>query len=534
MDEDEKPMNNKYGISKIVYKKNEIGNIEEVHFYDKDDDVIQFEYKTFDGRLNFSDEFFAFSDDYFDFTNEYLNNSFNIDLGETGLTMYGINSVNYLSYDYDSKGNCISQIMFDENNNILDIYINEFDKKGNIISTTHHNPDMELENRVNYKYDNRNNVIEKKIICASEPYLYLMKNSWTKMTQLFDSNGNCIKRTYYKNDTDLFSDYTRNPITTFRYDNRNHLLEEAYYQNDNELIQCDIYHPHAITKYIYDSKNRIKEQRYYKNNNELADKYEKYCIARYKYNERDNLIEVAYYKTEEEFADLGIVRYKYDSRDNIIEKEYYKNENELKDCGDYGFAIIRYKYNSKGYPIETAYYSNKNELVNVPFEMMLYAVQKTIFLSKNGLNNGPGNTMIWVYYDKSMNIIEMDVITKDTKLIYYYDDNNQIDYVTMRLEKTMQFGEIFIALDYEDEELVKATWDENRWHSVYPQLTYRLYYEDNQLTGGEFFKYDIEEEKELDFFYEKSNDIKSINDNILEIEKKIVEIIAVQDKSETH
>ena len=164
-----------------------------------------------------------------------------------------------------------------------------------------------------YKYNDQNNVVEKKYMEEGTQY-----ESITTYTYTYDNYGRCIK-------SEEKDAYDRLFIKSYKYDENNNIIEYSWDYGDGEdagtyFCQYDINNNclsrtqhfetvDDVVTYVYDENNDlIKKSR----NGELLYSY------KYTYDKNNNLIEKITYDSIVDPCEITTENYKYDKNNNLI------------------------------------------------------------------------------------------------------------------------------------------------------------------------------------------------------------------------
>ena len=260
-------------------------------------------------------------------------------------------------YEYDSRGNLVKEVYYEDDGSIgwLDKY--EYDKKNNLISKSEYNSDGNIISGERHKYDSNNNKIELDEVYRNGKsnhtnYTYDSKNRLitktssetflTKDHYVYDSNNNMIE-SYSIDALDFHDPPKHRNIKRYKYNSKNQTeAYYAFYNYDNEeLIYSTLYQynnndslvyeesrderVNKITrwkKYEYDKKNNLIKETYY---NDMFYELESFAMNEYTYDRKDNLTSHKHYKCSSSDCEIIFKKiYKYDSRGGMTQKLDYR------------------------------------------------------------------------------------------------------------------------------------------------------------------------------------------------------------------
>ena len=153
-----------------------------------------------------------------------------------------------ISNSYDTKGNVIEQIHYNEFGKETFKSINKFDNKGNIISSEAYDEGIKRtdNSRSEYEYDVNDNIKEIKTYNSKGQY-------YGKSTYQYDDRGNVIEALDYNE----YDHFIYKGIT--RYDAKNNEIERVGYNADGSVASK------SVMEYIFDDKGNWIIKRFYKN-----------------------------------------------------------------------------------------------------------------------------------------------------------------------------------------------------------------------------------------------------------------------------
>ncbi|MCL2131628.1 MAG: hypothetical protein FWH36_04130 [Lentimicrobiaceae bacterium] len=134
-------------------------------------------------------------------------------------------------YSYDKQGRKDKIVVYSSKEEIKDRMQFEYDSNGNLIAEKKQNFVGAVFKEIQYKYDERNNQIEKRNVKA-----FLVKNNEPyHEIQTFDDSNRLISRTHYDDKDSVTWKYTA------RYDNKNRLVEEQTVNGYGKTTAYGIY-----------------------------------------------------------------------------------------------------------------------------------------------------------------------------------------------------------------------------------------------------------------------------------------------------
>lgn len=277
---------------------------------------------------------------------------------------YNTSWCHYLNYyrEFDSSRKLISEIWFYKNGEILEKYF--------------------------YRYDERNNLIQKK-------------NSYDDST-FYTTNS----KFNYSNKLSSTISFSSETPDEYRYES-----------------------------YIYDSLNRLDEIKYFNEDGEsFGKKYEYNLIGKLSKDINHSpyvWINIDKKTSQAKFDNVGTdylnIEYIYDSRNNvIIEKHYIKNSYDQSKVTFH--RIIKFKYDNRNRKIEE-YYGNANDSTNDAYREYEYYENNLIKLERFINTNGKKIiTEILYYYNNKNNVEKVVYKNEKSKSIinfeYKFDNNN--------------------------------------------------------------------------------------------------------------
>lgn len=139
-------------------------------------------------------------------------------------------------YTYNKQGKIFQTAVYSNKNEIKSLLISEYDSIGNLVAESSRNVTGTMLKEIRYRYDERNNLVEKKniqtILKNNEPY---------RETQSFDDSNRLIIKTRYDDKDSLIWQYTA------KYDEKNRLIEEETKDGKGKVT--------AYSTYIYDKND---------------------------------------------------------------------------------------------------------------------------------------------------------------------------------------------------------------------------------------------------------------------------------------
>ena len=194
-------------------------------------------------------------------------------------------------YAYDKQGRKSLVEVYSEKGELKDRVAFEYDSIGNLIVEKSVNTVFAVYREIHYKYDERNNQIEKRnlktFLPANEPYLEI---------QTFDSLNRLIGRTHYDAKDSFVWEYTA------AYDAKNRLIEEQTMNHRGKVT--------SYAKYTYNKKDKMSSSY----NFDIVQKIPPMRIE-YKYDRKGlNILRYIYVQKAE--TPTITKRYYYDAKGN--------------------------------------------------------------------------------------------------------------------------------------------------------------------------------------------------------------------------
>ena len=183
-----------------------------------------------------------------------------------------------------------------------------FDKNGNIIETKTFDSDEEVEEHIQYIYNEAG--------LKTEEILYDQDEIAERHKFIYDDNNLILEELIYYQD-DVYD------TLKYDYDAEKRIVKRTLVDSDNDI--------ESVTKYVYKNGKLIQESKYIDENELVAEQ-------KYEFNEKGLLIKTEFFDLETE--EKNSTEYEYDDADNKLKELVYNNVGEL---------ILRntYTYNDK-------------------------------------------------------------------------------------------------------------------------------------------------------------------------------------------
>lgn len=219
-------------------------------------------------------------------------------------------------------------------------FLHTFNALGQEIENVELTIDGKLVEKVIYEYDSKGNLLTQKCVNAENEILWrieniyknnlkIEENTYNQKNQLTNksiykySGNKCIDESYYNDDGSL------SWKTTFSYDDKANISEIYSYFSSGEL--------ESKTTFKYKDKNLIQEISYFSGTS--TDFTEKEV---YRYDDKNLLTEITTYSSDNQITKRKF--YKYDAKANVskittysVAKKFGTTVNELSDMEDFSY-----------------------------------------------------------------------------------------------------------------------------------------------------------------------------------------------------
>ncbi|WP_269226663.1 RHS repeat domain-containing protein [Flavobacterium eburneipallidum] len=179
---------------------------------------------------------------------------------------------------YDSKGNEITSLIYNDNNKLLSKFEFQYDSN-NSKTITIENGKKDLYNELHYKYDFENKIIEQWSKSFSDKFYYDLKNKIYKIIHT-NKSKNETKEILFKYDE------KGNKLAEYVDGNPFHINQFYKYNDNNQIIEEEnFYHLDGKDKlynkflYLYDENKRLISKNYidgYSKENDVEYSYDKF------------------------------------------------------------------------------------------------------------------------------------------------------------------------------------------------------------------------------------------------------------------
>lgn len=312
-------------------------------------------------------------------------------------------------YEYDVTGNCISNIFYNEDGEIIDSWKSEYDNTGNAIKCVTYNADGSISVRSEYEYDSAGNEISFAEYNGDG-------NLYSKSESEYDSSGRVIKNESY------YAYSNENWMTEYEYDSSGNLIKDKTYVN-GEIAFINEYdsngdYVYSINYYAYyDSDGQEFRYEYkYDNNGKclLNKKYyypqgDIYWLEEKKYDEQGRIVEERNYEySEMAFGDERRY-YEYDNNGNLMKEEVYSYD---ENGAELDFVENIYEYKTKE---EFEFSSNESEGIHRYELITADMTQEEAF--KDCLNRG--GYLVHINSEEEFNAIINQTREEQKKILHF-------------------------------------------------------------------------------------------------------------------
>jgi hypothetical protein len=335
--------------------------------------------------------------------------------------------VSYYTLRYDKNGNTIELKQYGINNQLINvhdgvsIYRYSYDKNKNKTKTSYYSKD-DLPAFANqgafintYKYSADNNLIQRAYYDTT--YQLIEFDGYAKIQWKYDQRANVLEKKYFNKDDALVKAGTA--IISQAFNSSNLLTEQCEYDfKGNGIIKRkytydQIGNEIAVTNFTIDDQpigndNKVHQYLYkYKEKSFMGERY---------LDSLGNLMEL-----ENGVAEVQITR---DSRANASVRKTVNKKKELVIDTDRGYAIVHYEYDLYDRIVSEAYFDTNEKLmlINGHYAIVKYS------------RDNSGNILEKYFYNKFDNLTE----DQDSVALYRYEFNRNgalIDSEEFNLEK---------------------------------------------------------------------------------------------------
>lgn len=264
--------------------------------------------------------------------------------GKPVMTNWGYSKI---EYSYDPKTNyLVSSKKCDLNGKAVEEYRYKYDSKGNIVEDyTLRGGNLKSGTAVeNCEYDVNNKVIKRWWTDLSGKKVNNPGTSYAILKNEFDKNGNCVQTTYWKADGTPALNEQKAHKQVHEFDAMNRVIAEFNFGADGKPAEIN---PEGRQK--YDQWGNIVELACYDGHGKPKLSSNGAFLIKWKYDRRGNVLLVEYLGIDEKPVNskedgLSKVEYAYDSRGNQAEAKYYDTNGCIR--------IEKYTYNDKNRLIE--------------------------------------------------------------------------------------------------------------------------------------------------------------------------------------
>ena len=201
---------------------------------------------------------------------------------------------NIIQY-YDSNNNIIKEVSFIPNTSGDVIF---FYKNGLLIKKEY--PDEKYQSSIEWKYDNKKNVIE---------YKNFYNNVVThRNVSVYGKNNNLLEKIYYHSNK-------KNSISKFEYDYKKRIVKIVTY-DDKNFNNSDYVNHH------FDKSGYIIKTEYIRTDEKKSNSFSSII----EYDDKKNIVKRSSYDNKNQLKGTTVYKYNYDKRGNMIEKNKYVNE----------------------------------------------------------------------------------------------------------------------------------------------------------------------------------------------------------------
>ncbi len=298
-----------------------------------------------------------------------------------------------------------------------EFFLRKFDKNGYLVEEMerHYEDTTAYENKYYYTYDDKNNLIEKRLLDSKF-------GTEEKEVYEYDEKELCVERQMFNSKGERRHRFVR------KYDDNGNEIEVLYYNRSDTLPN--------ITYRKYDSKGK------------LLDDGEGTI---YKYDDKGNVIEIRVVVCEGDLYKK--ISYEYDNKGNLIKDCCFDAFNETYDS-------TKFTYNDKGKKIESvvcSYDVEGNWLCTNKLKFKYDKKGRLVTKRYSFSRSDPSYT--WKYYketfkyDRSGNLVKHRSYTVDDKTIVNGNENEielfKYDDIGNLIEYKKKYGKYIKYLIYE-------------------------------------------------------------------------------------
>ena len=161
-------------------------------------------------------------------------------------------------YEYDNRGNMLSQIYYNKNGTVTSSYSYTYDDRGNLLCEIYYSSDGTINRKFQYTYDQKGNKVDE--------FLYYGSDDTTHRSYTYDKQGNMLSSSTFAEDGSIASQQI------YTYDKKGNKTSEAFIKADG----VESYRK----EYTYDSHGNVTGMTQY-DKGELAriEKYTDYRVV---------------------------------------------------------------------------------------------------------------------------------------------------------------------------------------------------------------------------------------------------------------
>lgn len=213
-------------------------------------------------------------------------------------------------FKYDNSKHVIEEENFDSNKLVYKVTY-KYDDRGNKIEKREYSHENKLESSKVYKFDRSGNETE-----AYNHYFNIQGTSDSRVTYKYDNRNNKIEKDSYEPDSVL------KWKGTYKYDDSGHVIEDGSYHYNRDKTLTDQM-ADCTNKYKHDEKGNIIEKIYTNKSTGLSYK------STFKFDARGNLIEFCKYNDKGKLIESEKSRYTYDEVGNWVKEIDIENGEPL-------------------------------------------------------------------------------------------------------------------------------------------------------------------------------------------------------------